>query len=137
VTAYAANATGEFSTQFSGRTYGSFIDSGSNGFFFTSPAASQLPNCAAPNAGWFCPATTVSLSATNTGASGAPSGAVSFQIGNLADLTANSFIRVFAEVGGTFPGNFDWGLPFFFGRNVFIGYSGSTSSLGNGPYWAY
>jgi hypothetical protein len=44
---------------------------------------------------------------------------------------------VFAEVGGTFRSNFDWGLPFFFGRTVVIGYEGSASSLGNGPYWAY
>ena len=138
VTAYSASATtGEFTTQFSGRTYNSFIDSGSSGLFFTPPSASQLPNCAAPNTGWYCPATTVSLSATNTGASGAPSGLVPFHIGNLVDLTTNSFIRVFAEIGGAFPGNFDWGLPFFFGRNVVIGYEGSASSLGNGPYWAY
>jgi hypothetical protein len=138
VTTYSANAkTGEFTTQFGGRTYDSFIDSGSNGLFFTPPTTSQLPNCAAPNAAWFCPATSVSLSATNTGASGAPSGVVPFHIGNLVALTQNSSIRVFAEIGGTFRSNFDWGLPFFFGRNVFIGYSGSTSSLGDGPYWAY
>ena len=138
VTAYSANATtGEFTTQFSGRTYNSFIDSGSNGLFFTPSSRSPLPSCPFPDTEWFCPASTLSLSATNTGASGSPSGAVPFQIGNLVDLTANSFIRVFAEIGGTFRSNFDWGLPFFFGRNVFIGYGGSTSSLGNGPYWAY
>jgi hypothetical protein len=138
VTMYSASTTGNFTTLFSGRTYTSFIDSGSNGLFFTPPAGSQLPNCTSPNTAWFCPATTVSLSATNTGASGAPSGAVPFNIGNLVDLTANSFIRVFSEVGGPFPAtSFDWGLPFFFGRNVFIGYSGSSSSLGSGPYWAY
>ena len=138
VTAYSASATtGEFTTQFSGRTYDSFIDSGSNGLFFTPPTTSQLPNCAAPNTAWFCPATTISFSATNTGASGAPSGAVPFHIGNLVDLTLNSSIKVFAEVGGTFRSNFDWGLPFFFGRTVVIGYEGSASSLGNGPYWAY
>jgi hypothetical protein len=138
VTAYSASATtGEFTTQFSGRTYDSFIDSGSNGLFFTPPTTSQLPNCAAPNTAWFCPATTVSFSATNTGASGAPSGVIPFHIGNLVDLTLNSSIRVFAEVGGTFRSNFAWGLPFFFGRTVVIGYEGSASSLGNGPYWAY
>lgn len=138
VTVYSASATtGEFTTRFSGRTYNSFIDSGSNGLFFTPPAASQLTNCPFPNTGWFCPASTLSLSATNTGASGAPSGAVPFLIGNLEDLTLNSSIKVFAEIGGTFRSNFDWGLPFFFGRTVVIGYKGSASSLGNGPYWAY
>jgi hypothetical protein len=139
VTSYTASNTGNFTTQFGGRTYSSFIDSGSNGIFFTPPAssASQLPNCPSPNTVWFCPPSTLSLLATNAGASGAPSGMVQFRIGNLVDLTANSFVRVFAEVGGTFPGNFDWGLPFFFGRTVVVGYEGQASSLGTGPYWAY
>jgi hypothetical protein len=136
VTAYSAGATGEFTTQFSGRTYSSFIDSGSNGLFFTA-SRSLLPDCGSPNTGWFCPASTLSLSATNTGASGAPSGAVPFHIGNMTVLTTNSSINVFSEIGGTFRGNFDWGLPFFFGRTVIIGYDGSASSLGTGPYWAY
>ena len=136
---FGQSTTGNFTTQFGGRTYSSFIDSGSNGLFFTPPAASasQLPNCPSPNAVWFCPPSTLSLLATNTGASGAPSGVVPFNIGNLSDLVANSFFRVFVEVGGTFPGNFDWGLPFFFGRTVVVGYEGKASSLGNGPYWAY
>ncbi|MEK7373614.1 MAG: DUF3443 family protein [Thermodesulfobacteriota bacterium] len=138
VTAYSASSTtGEFTTQLSGSTYNSFIDSGSNGFFFTPPPANPLPTCPAPNAAWFCPASTTSLSATNTGASGAPSGPVPFQIGNYISITANASNSVFAEIGGTFRGGFDWGLPFFFGRNVFVGYGGSTSSLGSGPYWAY
>ncbi|MDQ5986116.1 MAG: hypothetical protein CSYNP_01834 [Syntrophus sp. SKADARSKE-3] len=138
VTTYAANATtGEFVTLFGGRSYNSFIDSGSNGLFFTPPSTSQIPGCAAPNASWFCPASTASLSATNSGASGTPSGTVSFQIGNFTNLIANPSNSVFIEIGGTFSGNFDWGLPFFFGRNVFVGYGGSTSSLGSGPYWAY
>jgi hypothetical protein len=47
------------------------------------------------------------------------------------------FSKVFAEVGGTFPGSLDWGLPFFFGRTVIIGYEGTASSLGSGFYWAY
>ncbi|MHB8908957.1 MAG: DUF3443 family protein [Syntrophales bacterium] len=138
VTTYNANATtGEFTTLFGGSTYNSFIDSGSNGLFFTPPAAVPIPACAAPNATWFCPPSTTGFSATNTGASGAPSGPVAFQIGNLTSLTLNSFDRVFVEVGGTFPGNFDWGIPFFYGKNVFVGYGGRTSSLGSGPYWAY
>ena len=141
VTVYSADAFGDFTTQFSGRTYSSFIDSGSNGLFFTPQAgtvsASQLPNCAPPNTAWFCPASTLSLTATNTGASGTPSGVVPFRIGNLEDLTANPSLRVFSEIGGTFPGSFDWGLPFFFGRTVIVGYEGAASSIGHGPYWAY
>ena len=135
VTAYAADQLGEFTTTFNGTTYSSFIDSGSNGLFSPSPG-SQLPDCPAPNSGWYCPSSTVSLSATNTGAAGSPSGAVSFQIGNF-DSLINSSNNVFADIGGSAPGEFDWGLPFFFGRNVYVGLEGKGASLGTGPYWAY
>jgi hypothetical protein len=134
VTAFPANQSAEFTTTFNGTRYPqSFIDSGSNGLFFHS--TSQLRNCS-DNSDWFCHSSTVSLSATNTGFSGSPSGVVSFQIGNF-DTLINSFNNVFPDIGGSFSSGFDWGLPFFFGRNVFVGLDGSGSSLGTGPYWAY
>jgi hypothetical protein len=43
---------------------------------------------------------------------------------------------VFLELGGP-DTSFDWGLPFFLGRSVYVGIDGQTSSLGTGPYWAY
>jgi hypothetical protein len=136
-TTYAADPfNGDFITDFNGTSYSSFIDSGSNGFFFPSPSPSLLPDCAAVYSGWFCPSSTVSLSATNRGASGSPSGAVSFQIGNFETLF-NSPNNVFDDVGGSSPGGFDWGLPFFLGRNIYVGLEGKTSTLGTGPYWAY
>ncbi|MDO8722835.1 MAG: DUF3443 family protein [Syntrophales bacterium] len=136
VTTYAADQYGEFTTNLYGTSYSSFIDTGSNGLFFASPDTSLLPDCGSPYGSWFCPASTTSLSATNTGAGGSPSGDVSFQIGNFVSLY-NSSNGVFAEIGGDFPGVFDWGLPFFFGRNVYVGFEGRDSSLGTGPYWAY
>jgi Protein of unknown function (DUF3443)/Bacterial Ig-like domain (group 2) len=136
VTTYPANSVGEFTTTFNGVSFTtSFIDSGSNGLYFTAPA-SLLPPCPSPNTGFYCPAATTSLSATNTGAFGSPSGPVLFQIGNLSRLISTSN-KVFSEVGGSGIGGFDWGLPFFFGRNVFIGIEGTSSSQGTGPYWAY
>jgi len=135
VTAYSANQVGRFTTTFNGTSYrSSFIDSGSNGLFF--PSTSLVPNCPTFS-DWFCPpAPPVSLSATNTGASGSPSGQVSFQIGDFESLI-NSINNVFPDIGGNFPGEFDWGLPFFFGRNVHVGLEGTVSILGTGPYWAY
>jgi hypothetical protein len=136
VTTYAADGFGEFITTFNGVFYSSFIDSGSNGLFFPPPSASLLPDCASPNSGWFCPSSTVNLSATNTGATGSPSGVVAFQIGNFISLI-NSSNKVFTDIGGKSSVDFQWGLPFFFGRNVYIGIEGKKSSLGSGPYWAY
>ncbi|MDA8098033.1 MAG: DUF3443 family protein [Nitrospiraceae bacterium] len=133
VTAFGADGFGEIKTLFNGNTYKSIIDSGSNGLFFPSPAT--LPTCASPYTSWFCPASTASFSATNTGAPGTPSSAVFFQIENFANLSgANS---VFAGIGGPSPSLFDWGLPFYLGRTVYVGIEGTTSSLGTGPYVAY
>lgn len=138
VTAYPASQVGRFTTTFNGTLYSGFIDSGSNGLFFAPPSTSPIPNCRSLT-DWFCPSSTISLSATNKGASGSPSGDVLFQIGNFESLLIlNPSNNVFADIGGNFPGGFfDWGLPFHFGRNVFVGLEGKGSSLGTGPYWAY
>lgn len=137
VQTYPADELGEFITIFDGIPYGSsFIDTGSNGLFFPSTSVSLLPQCPAPNSGWFCPNTTVSLSANNIEASGSLSSAVSFMIGDFARLMSSPN-NVFVEIGGNSTEGFDWGLPFHFGRDIFVGFEGSNSSLGNGPYWAY
>ena len=136
VTAFPANSAAEFTTTFNGVSSGSsFIDSGSNGLYFSAPA-SLLPDCGGSDTGYFCPAATVSLSATDTGALGSPSGTVPFYIGNFNSLITTSN-NVFSEVGGSEVGGFDWGLPFFFGKNVYLGFDGTSSGLGSGPYWAY
>lgn len=146
VTVYAVSQSARFTTQINdngnpaANTYSSFIDSGSNGLFFTPRAGSPLagllqPSCSGTS--WFCPASTINISATNTSSSGSPSGRIAFQIGD-ADNLFQSINQVFVEIGGNFRGFFDWGLPFFFARNVYVGLEGKTSAtLGIGPYWAY
>jgi hypothetical protein len=136
VKTYTANQYGEFTTKFNRISYSSFLDTGSNGLFFPSPSSNVLPDCAYPDSGWFCPSSTKSFSATNKGSSGSPSGTVSFQIGYYDSLTTSSN-NAFAEIGGDGAGEFDWGLPFYFGRNVYVGLEGTESSLGSGLYWAY
>jgi hypothetical protein len=61
---------------------------------------------------------------------------IAFSIGNAVTLI-NSPSTAFNNLGGDNPGAFDWGLPFFFGRTVFIGIEGQPSAAGTGPYWAY
>jgi hypothetical protein len=136
VKTYTADQYGEFTTMFNGISYSSYLDTGSNGLYFPSPSSNVLPDCAYPDSDWFCPASIKSFSATNTGASGSPSGVVSFKIGNFDMLMATPN-NVFAEIGGNETGDFDWGLPFYFVRNVYIGLEGMESSLGNGMYWSY
>ncbi len=130
VVAYGADQNGNFTTVFNNITYPAFLDSGSNGFFFPD---SQVQTC---DGGWFCPPSTLTLSATTTASAGSPSAVVQFQIANFNTLI-NSSNNVFSNIGASQPGLFDWGLPFFLGRNVYIGLEGTASGLGAGPYWAY
>ncbi len=140
VTAYATDGIGEIKTTFNGLSYSSIIDSGSNGLFFPSPSAGLLPNCPSPTSGWFCPSSLITLTAANAGTTGIPSNAVFFQIGNLDSLTSTSN-SVSPNIGGPVPNLpttlFDWGLPFYFGRNIYVGINGKSSSLGTGPFFAY
>ena len=149
VTAYALDQNGNFITTFNNVSdSGSFIDTGSNGLFFPSPFMAVsgpykglLPDCSGNNSAWFCPPTTNSnpdgitpLAATIAGYSGSPTATVPFSIGNYNSIT-NSSNMVFGDVGGDSP-SFDWGLPFFFGRNVYIGFE-NKASLDTGQYFAY
>jgi hypothetical protein len=61
---------------------------------------------------------------------------VAFSIANALPLI-NSQSVVFNNLGGPSPASFDWGVPFFLGRTVFVGIEGQSSSAGTGPYWAY
>ncbi len=143
VTTYPLDPTiWNFNTTFSGVPFNdaSFIDTGSNALFFPSPTSGTyngaLPDCT-DGSGYFCPNATTSFQATIAGYLGSPTGTVNFQIGNFTNLT-NSSNMVFSDIGVDSGGlGFDWGLPFFFGKNVFIGIEGTTSTLGAGPYFGF
>jgi hypothetical protein len=62
---------------------------------------------------------------------------IAFSVWNALTLI-DSGNPAFNNIGGPNPGAFAWGLPFFYGRTVFIGIEGqSTTSAGTGPFWAY
>jgi len=126
---------GNFKTTFKGQTYAGFIDSGSNGYFFLDSATTGLPNCPSSQKGFYCPASPVNLSATND--SGATSDTVNFTIANAAGLFARNSDFAFPTLGGPDPATFDWGLPFFFGRTVYVAIEGRSTPAGSGPFWAY
>jgi hypothetical protein len=144
VTPLAATSVGDFTTTFNGNAYtASFIDSGSNGYFFLDAPTTGLPACAATGiaVGFYCPTSPVNLTAINTGlnpnGSGLPvSTNVAFSIANALTLLTSGE-TAFNNLGGVNSGAFDWGLPFFFGRTVFIGFENQISAAGTGPYWAY
>ncbi len=146
-TAYVLDGSGQFLSEFdpySNNQIASFIDSGSSVLFFPPPlSAPFLPDCGSTNpgfAGLYCPTgTPVPFHANNFDANGNHSNLVNFSIENAVLLIENS--NVASTVGATSLGGgdptFDWGLPFFFGKNVFVGFENQSSSIGTGPYWAY
>jgi hypothetical protein len=141
--AQAADSSGNFTTTYKGVPYsGSFIDSGSNGLFFLDSATTSLPDCPSSGAkGFYCPASPVSFTAINSGPNPNGSGPlvsanVAFSIANALTLI-NSPETAFNNLGGDHPGAFDWGLPFFFGRTVFVGIEGQSTGSAIGPFWAY
>ena len=132
-------STGQFTTLYNGGTYAaSFVDSGSNALFFHDTG---IPVCANGGAapGFYCPAATISAAAVIQGANGASAG-VNFSIANAESLlTSNPDFAAFGNLGAPeFAANtFDWGLPFFFGRNVFTAIEGANTPGGPGPYIAF
>jgi hypothetical protein len=127
---------GTFTTVLNVHSYGnSFADSGSNALFFFD---SGIAKCGTVT-GFYCPASTQSLSATIQGTSGAAS-IVNFRVANAQSLfAANPTFAVFGNLAGPMSDqtSFDWGLPFFFGRNVFTAIEGQNTPAGPGPYLAF
>ncbi len=126
---YPTDPKGNFSTLYKGRVYPSaFIDSGSNGIFFNE---TTIPACG----DFYCPSAPMELSAVNTSPDGATV-SVSFTIDDIRQVTSG--LSAFNAAGWFgLSDKFDWGLPFFFGRTVFLAIQDAQTSSGAGPYWAY
>ncbi len=138
----------DFGTTYASTTYGgsgttssqAFIDSGSNAIFFPG----NITTCS-DGSGFFCPSGNEGVTATMSGYYGSPTLGISFSIGNENSLfgTGNyAFNNLGGSTSGLSTGGvFDWGLPFFFGRTVYVGLSGTTSTVNStstsGPYWAF
>jgi hypothetical protein len=137
-TVYGTDPFGDFNTTYNGTKYPSFLDSGSNGIYFLNSSATGLPECSGATF-WYCPSSTQSFSVTNeaeAGTNGA-TGSASFSVSNANALTSNVNNAAVNGLAGPGPGQFDLGLPFFFGRNVFTAIEGKSTPAGAGPYSAF
>lgn len=136
---YTTDNKGNFQTTFNGISFSmSFIDSGSNGLFILDSTKLNIPDCT-DRPGFYCPPSITSFTATNTGLNGTTAPVI-FKIANADTLFAsnNGQNAAFDDLGGPNPDTFDWGLPFFYGRPVFVGIEGQPAPSGVlGPYWAY
>jgi hypothetical protein len=128
-------STGNISAVFKGTTYiDGFIDSGSNANFFTD---SSLPTNCTSGTGWYCPSSTVSETATLQGTNSTMI-AANFSVAS-ADALFSTGYAAFNNLGATNPDTmgFDFGLPFFYGRNVYIAVENAMAGSYVGPFFAY
>jgi hypothetical protein len=133
---------GYITTVYKGTTYSqSYIDSGSNLLYFND---SMITTCAigsGTNNTFFCPSAELTLSALNEGKNNAQSN-VTFMVANAkTQFTNNASFTAFSNIAAPALASqnetFDFGLPFFFGRNVFTAIEGMNTAGGMGPYFAY
>lgn len=133
-----ANA-GTISVTFNGTTYPlSVLDSGSNAYFFTDSALSVVPN-GTVGAGFY--GTVANLSATITTLAGAQL-AAPFSVGDATSMfqavpNGTAFPQLAGPIGTTQTETFDYGLPYFYGRNVYAAIETRSAGGTTGPYFAY
>jgi hypothetical protein len=124
----------------------STIDSGINGLFFPDD---NIPGCADPYVSFFCPASPRTLTAVNVGANNATS-TINFSVNNAELLFAGNPSDAALDglsgprgsgscSSGSGACSFVWGLPFFYGRDVFVSIRGQNVPLlaPAAPWWAY
>jgi hypothetical protein len=121
-----------FTTHFNGEDYtNSFVDSGSNGLFFNAPTISTCVDLP-----FWCPTGLYSSTATIIGVNNAQSGQA-LAIANADTMIDDGNDYAMPELGAELQGEFDWGLPFFFGRPVYTAIDGRAAGGTNGPYYAF
>jgi hypothetical protein len=145
-TLYSLEPSGNFAqVTYNGNTFllGGSVDSGAKGLYLDNASALAVSGCT--DNPYYCPVSTTPVTLGILGANGA-SGTVSLNIANADDLfTTNSTFSAFNDLAlpslnGSGTNLFNLGLPFFFGRNVFVGIAGTAvpnnASAPNG-YFAF
>jgi len=129
---------GEFSVNLAGTTLpSSFIDSGSNAYFFPNVTSPTLATCPSPNTSFYCPASDTAVASTITSFDNI-SRAANFTVQSLAN--AGSTVTAFGGLAGnlgTFATSMDYGLPFFYGKSIYVIFEQSTAGSASGPAVAF
>jgi hypothetical protein len=150
LTVLGTDAGGDFTATFNGGTTAlpALIDSGSDDYAFadsdpnmatclTTAPPPQQPS--APQwSGYYCPIVAPqSLFAVNTGVGvNNATNTVQFAIAdpNSFVATATAFTNLGGGQGST---RFTWGMPFFYGRKIYVGIDQTMSGTLKGPFYAY
>jgi hypothetical protein len=135
---FGTSSFGDLSATFNGSSLGAFIDSGSNALFFTDSA---LPQCGGTLGTFYCPASPQSFSATLTGVDGT-SGSATFSVVAASVLfgsNSDSGNFAFNDLAGQFGSStsLDLGLPFFYGRYIYLGMDQTATGGTQAPFVAF
>jgi hypothetical protein len=139
-TVLPVDALGFLTTVYNGQTLAhSYIDSASKGLYFDD--AFPVCDAASVAGGLYCPGASapLALTATVQGSDGSTK-QVDFSVGDaLTLLQAQPTYNAFSNFGGPLGDAtaFDWGLPFFYGRSVFVAIEGQSTTGATGPYFAF
>lgn len=138
LTVLGTDANGDFTATYNGATTAqpALIDSGADMYSFNDPT---IAVCATgPFVGYYCPAVAPqSVFAVNTGVGvNNASSTVNFAIADPNTFVANAtaFINLGGGGGST---RLTWGLPFFYGRKIYVGIDQRVAGSYTGPYYAY
>lgn len=138
----ALNNVGEFTTSYAAMTLAqSFTDTGSNGYFFNKASSDTVLQTCTLNKWAYCPAATTPEMATID--PGGTNRLINFSVDNADNDFATTNDVAFPNLAGpataaNAPSNsFDWGLPFFFGRTVFVLFDTKTAGAVTGPATAF
>jgi hypothetical protein len=129
---FTTDAYGDLNNSvFNGATVQAFLDSGSNAYFF---GDSSIALCGSNFPHFYCPSSAQTRSITLAGQN-STSSSVSIGILSAATLFGSSSNFAFNDLAGQIgaTGNFDLGLPFFYGRYVYYGID-RTANGGQSPY---
>lgn len=139
-TVFGTDDFGDFSASYKGASYLAFLDSGSNALYFLDSTTLGVSVCADANF-LYCPSSTQTFTLQNTAEVGGATGSVNVTVGNGDSLSQGNNAAINGLAGpGALPGFLtvvDYGLPFFFGRNVYSAIVGKSTPGGTGPYTAY
>ena len=131
-------------TTYKGQTIrNSYLDTGTNGLFFTDRSNTPITRCQGST--WYCavnlPIQTADISDGDSLLPGNVAN-VQFRVGN-ADALFLTTNAAFGDLAGAPPSStitakpsFSWGLPFFYGRRVYLSIWERAGAV-NGPWYAW
>jgi hypothetical protein len=140
LTVLGANASGDFTATYTingvATALPALIDSGIDSYAFNDPTIAVCATGAF--IGYYCPvAAPQAAFAVNSGVGvNNATNTVDFAIADPNTFVANAaaFIDLAGGGGST---TFTWGMPFFYGRKIYIGIDQRVAATYTGPYYAY